>query len=404
MISAHLHQQHVRPGTERGQVLVIVGLGLTALIAMVGLVMDGGHAWGRQRETQNAADATAEAGTVVIQQKFVAEAYGEVPPTDGDVGCAVRRAADANDVVFEGAVYTDAYGTPLSPELAVGDCAPGGGGGIRAEAQGVQATTSQSFDTFLVRVVGIDQLETTADATAVVGAYGGHGNGPILPITIPLTFTTCDSLEQEYVVGEGAWAFRETEAERTAATLVTIPLCDQAPGSVGWLDYGCRPNLEQMITDPCRLSIPIPDWLHTQSGNVNNLETLIREYTGPSMTVPDDAIVSLPIHTNTCDVDPGGSDRCPPAADDDAQWSGNGDNLYYYVTGWVGFMVDQAHTSGGDQECQQDPGTPKLVNPIPAGKVGCVKGWFTSEITPGPILIGPIDTESPGEIGVTLVE
>lgn len=387
---------------ERGQVLVIVGLGLTALIAMVGLVMDGGHAWGRQRETQNAADATAEAGTVVIQQKFVAEAQGTTPTTDGDVGCAVRRAADANGVVFEDAVYTDAFGTPLSPEIPVGDCLSGGGGAIPSSAQGVQATTSQLFDTFLVRVVGIDQLETVADATAVVGTYAGHGNGPILPITIPLTFKTCDSVEGDYVVGEGAWAFRE-EGERTAANLVTIPLCDLAPGSVGWLDYGCQPNLEQMISDPCRLEIPIPDWLHTQTGNVNNLETLIREYTGPSPAVPDDAIVSLPIHTNSCDVDPGNTDRCPPG-DDAAQWSGDGDNLYYYVTGWVGFMVDQAYTGGNDIECQQPYGTPQLVNPIPAGKVGCVKGWFTSEITPGPIVIGPIDINSPGEIGVTLVE
>ena len=36
------------------------------LIAMVGLVIDGGYAWGRQRITQNGADAIAKAGSVVI--------------------------------------------------------------------------------------------------------------------------------------------------------------------------------------------------------------------------------------------------------------------------------------------------------------------------------------------------
>ena len=38
---------------ERGQILVIVGLGMVALIAMVGLVIDVGFGWAHQREAQN---------------------------------------------------------------------------------------------------------------------------------------------------------------------------------------------------------------------------------------------------------------------------------------------------------------------------------------------------------------
>ena len=50
---------------ERGQVLVIVAGALVALIAMVGLVIDGGYAWGQQRDTQNGADAAAKAETAL---------------------------------------------------------------------------------------------------------------------------------------------------------------------------------------------------------------------------------------------------------------------------------------------------------------------------------------------------
>lgn len=389
---------------ERGQILAIVAVGMISIIAMVGLIIDGGFAWAQQRETQNGADAVAFAGATVIQQNI-----GGTPRTDGDVGCAVEQASEANLVELEAAVYTNAYGDPLFPEAPVGPCQLGSVVAIPSGAQGVADEASQAFDTFLMRVVGFDQMTATADATAVVGRHAGV-TGAILPVTIPLSFSTCDSSLTEFKVGEGAWAFRPDETDRTAATLVTLPLCDAGPGSVGWLDMECRSNISEFITNPCELEIPIPDWLHTQTGNVNNLEDLIRDYSGgttlgdpASWGIADDSIVSIPIHTNTCDEDPGDFSYCPPTNAVEDQWQGDGDNLYYYVNGWVGFMVDQAHTSGGDLPCRQAPGTPVLVNPVPAGKVGCLKGWFVEQIAPGPIVVGEIDPNQPGAIGVILV-
>ena len=54
------------PNRERGQMLVIVALGLTVLIAMAGLIIDGGMALSNRRQVQNAADAAALAGTRVL--------------------------------------------------------------------------------------------------------------------------------------------------------------------------------------------------------------------------------------------------------------------------------------------------------------------------------------------------
>ena len=54
------------PKRERGQMLVIVALGLTVLIAMAGLIIDGGMALSNRRQVQNAADAASLAGTRVL--------------------------------------------------------------------------------------------------------------------------------------------------------------------------------------------------------------------------------------------------------------------------------------------------------------------------------------------------
>ena len=47
---------------QRGQILVLFTLALVAMIAMVGLVIDGGAAYAQRRAQQNAADLAALAG------------------------------------------------------------------------------------------------------------------------------------------------------------------------------------------------------------------------------------------------------------------------------------------------------------------------------------------------------
>ncbi len=49
-------------GRERGQVVVIFAMALVALLAMVGLVLDGGSTFAQRRDQQNAADLAALAG------------------------------------------------------------------------------------------------------------------------------------------------------------------------------------------------------------------------------------------------------------------------------------------------------------------------------------------------------
>jgi hypothetical protein len=396
---------------ERGQVLVIVAMGMVAIVAMVGLVIDGGYAWTRQRDTQNGADAVAKAGTIVVQH-YIA---GDTPaPNDYDVACAAEAAAASNGVVIEAAEYTDFQGEPLNPAMAVGTCTVDLGTGIPVGAQGVKARTSETFETFLMPVIGVPQLTTIADAIAVVGAQDAIAGGA-LPVTFPESSSTCDRINPvDFTIraddGDLIWEPYEIidEADATTANLAIVPLCDVAPGSVGWLDWDCGQNLAQSIEDPCEVFIPIPAWVHTQTGNVNSLEDELNQFAGsdPGTPEPEDTVVALPVHDFTCgqdhpDADPTSACTGPPAF---PEWSGNGNNLYYHVPYWIGFKLDGAYTGGNDPECGEPEGLPLIENPDPPGKVGCLKGWFVAQFSaPGPISIRPI---SPGEnvpLRVTLI-
>lgn len=404
---------------ERGQVLVIVAMGMVVIVAMVGLVIDGGYAWIRQRDTQNGADAVAKAGTIVVQH-YIA---GETPtPNDNDVACAVAEAAAANGVTVEATEYTNHAGDPLVPAVAVGTCTTNLGVGIPSGAQGVKALASETFDTFLMSVIGVPQLTSTADAIAVVGTLQGIPGGA-LPVTYPETGTICDRINPvDFAIRADdedpstPWEPYEIidVADADADNLAIVPLCDIAPGSVGWLDWGCGQNLSQAITDPCELFIPIPAWVPTKTGNVNSLEDELNGYTGGpagwGIPEPEDMVLAIPIHDFTCRHDVPDPDPLPHPPNECTgpppfpEWSGNGNNLHYHIPYWVGFKLDAAHTQGGDDECGEPDGQPLIENPDPPGKVGCLKGWFVDRFdAPGPIGIQPITPGSPLPLVVTLI-
>ena len=412
--------------SESGQVLVIVAMALIALIAMVGLVIDGGYAWGRQRITQNGADAIAKAGSIVIL-----EWLDERPRTIGDVGCAVELAEAENEVDIERAVFTDHTGQPIVPEVAVPDCDTTGP--IPPTAQGVRAETSQTFDTFLMSVIGFPRLTATANATAIVGPITGSGVG--LPVTFPQTMELCDESGDIHTIrdwneadfdgtglNDGEWTPYEilpVGSTLESGNLAIIPLCTTAPGSVGWLDFGCG-NLADQITDPCDIFVNIPGWVETHTGNINCCEGELGTYHGdePGVYEEDgvdddddvDVPVKLPIHTTTCEDAPtpeafdsdgdGDADTLTPCPG--GQWDGQGNNLDYGVPFWVAFVLDEAHVQGADNECEELPGAPQLVEPD--GLIGCLKGWFIERIgPPDSVSIGDVNPGDDVDLGITLI-
>lgn len=383
-----------RTRSSDGQVLVIVAAGMLALIAMVGLIIDGGYALGQQRRAQNAADGVAMAGTAVIQEYLSSVTS---PPSGGDVGCAVAAAAAAHGIGLEKAEFTDYQGNPT---VVVPPC--GSSSTIPTNSQGVKGTTSHEFETFLMRALGFTTLTTTADATAVVGTPAGvcpasSGCG-VLPVTFPRTVDTCDGTNNR-VIGEGEWRILEEGEPLDSANLAIVPLCRKAPGAVGWLDFGCG-NLDAHITSPCNQYIAIPAWLDTSPGNPNCCESQLNASAGASPGVAEEAdqVLYVPIHDNTCGSKPADTDPVCPGGN----WTGEGAGVHYHIPYWVGFKLDGAFTQGSDQECNQLPGGPPAGG---NGATGCLKGWFVSKITaPGAVVLGPVSPGGPVALAITLVE
>ncbi len=57
-----MHPTNSCPRREPGQIIVIFALALVVIVAMVGLVLDGGSTFAQRRTQQNAADLAALAG------------------------------------------------------------------------------------------------------------------------------------------------------------------------------------------------------------------------------------------------------------------------------------------------------------------------------------------------------
>ena len=76
----------------KGQTLVIVAVGMVVLVGMVGLVIDVGMQWGDNRGSQNASDASAEAGAVVLMEYMLGATHDDADVLDAveDAACSRR--------------------------------------------------------------------------------------------------------------------------------------------------------------------------------------------------------------------------------------------------------------------------------------------------------------------------
>jgi len=380
------HNRH-----PRGQVLVIVAVAMVAIVAMVGLVVDGGFAWGKQRDTQNAADAAAEAGAIVMAQRLA----GVVPTkTDADVERAVLLAGSENAVDPPDAWYTNITGDLLDPTGAVttnrADAAKVGDDTIPLNAAGVEAIGSQSFPTFLVRVIGFDQLTVTAPATAVAGyvtdVCSAEAGCDVIPVTVPVTVLGCDGQnDPEPADPVTDWS--------VTTTPITVPLCKNGPGNVGWLDWtptgGGTSELEDSIRFPDNDQMTIPDWFYvTATGNINStqIEDALNERWGGEVAL-------IPQFDATCDAAPTGPglNDCPAG-----NLGGNGSNQYYHLPQFAAFQF----CGGTPNWCDGSGGAPAYAKgayitgsdaatcDTGNGGTSCLAGRFVNFLG-GPYTVGP---------------
>ncbi len=352
--------------TARGQVLAIMGIGLTAMLLMAALIIDGGNAWAQQRGNQNASDSASLAGSSVILRNMAAGG-GQ---TNRDVLDAVEAAFAANNTDYESAHYIDFARNDLGP--IPNDTAPIP---LGANAPvGVRATGTRTFETYLAKLGGVGTLGTTAVATSVAGTAEGvcaadDGCG-LLPITFSVNVTDCAG-NGNIQIGEDLWPIVDlatARADTSRTYMATYPLCKVGPGGVGYLDFGCGGNLAAQILNPCHDAFEIPTWIHTSPGNPNSVENEVNTYAGK--------VVLIPLFDATCrDVPVSGLTQ-------DCTDPGNGNNLYYHIPKFVAMLLDHAYIQGNNgPACNTAPGIPIGGN----GGTSCLEGWFVEYITQGPV-------------------
>jgi hypothetical protein len=226
-----------------------------------------------------------------------------------------------------------------------------GNGSIPPNAAGVRARADQSFETFLARVIGFIQFTASADATArsgwLTGTCESDAGCGVMPVTIPVTQLGCDGTNHPAPVIDGdgdkiLWTSPSSE-------IVVLPLCTNAPGNVGWLDWtpnggtpGCsgtgKDELACLLENPQNPGMRWPGWYYVpETGNPNSgpMQAALNDFDG--------SIVLIPQFDLTCNTQPSGPGvtDCPLA-----NVGGNGNQQWYHLAGMSSFKL--CTDSGGD--------------------------------------------------------
>lgn len=134
---------------ERGQAMVLVALFLGGLVAVAGLVADGGLLLAQRRDLQGVADAAAAAGAMQIDE----DAYRASQGTQVVLDVAAAEAAAIRYVIGEdGMDYA-----------------------VRADGARVEVDVSRGATTAFLKVLGVTHVEISARAAAEprYGVSGG---------------------------------------------------------------------------------------------------------------------------------------------------------------------------------------------------------------------------------------
>jgi Flp pilus assembly protein TadG len=403
MLRRHRHPRNPRSG----QALVVFALALVGMLAMVGLIIDGGNAFAQQRQTQNGIDAAAEAGAVQLVRRQVGLA-GTEAEWDTRVNTAVTATAAANGITsLATSEYTDLAGSILGPV---------GTGTIPANAVGVHARGDRNFATFVAGVIGLNAFTATAEATAVSGPTISTALGAVIPLTFPVILTQCES-------GGGSTRlyhpFGNAEWPTGPNNMVALPLCNNGPGNIGWIDWtppnGGVPEIADFILgNQLSPQITAPKWHYiTETGGNTSLDAAMDTLEGTEILIPiydahaDDPATSAVDESllGTCDAEPDepktSINNCPIA---DIGFNGQG---WYFLVTFGKFQLEHSYIQGNHQTECNDPSLASAASPTTSGNPinNCLIGYFKERVIAGNVTVGggpPTSTLTP--YGVQLIK
>ncbi len=260
-----VHQAH----DERGQALPFVILFMLVLLGIVALVLDGGYAYAQRRFMQNAADAGALSAALRILQ-------GEW--RDATVRQVATYYAQHNGASSATLTYLDANQQPL-PDPADGM--------VPTDAVWVRVTAVRSFPTFMARVLAVNNMTVSAQATArATEAPMPSQFLGLAPLSVPINFyescgvpgIACNIWDPSY---GRAWGIPANEFKSV------IDLSD------GTYHGSINQRLREWTYSGYDAPIPTGTWLPTVNGDHGNniggaLRDRITDY--PAGTDPDGVI------------------------------------------------------------------------------------------------------------------
>ena len=194
---------------QRGQIIVVFALAAFAMIAMVGLVLDGGSTYAQRRGQQNAADLAALAG---------ANAW----ILDTNTGTRDASAIAAAEAVATQGGYTDGVdgATVTVTPAAYGDL-----------AATVQVDIGAPHDNAFASIVGMPTWGVSTTATAIAGP-GGNADGPA-----PIMFNVGvygGGVQPDGIYADPAHPFTFGDGNGD------VP---NNPGDIAWTDFGQPANV-----------------------------------------------------------------------------------------------------------------------------------------------------------------
>ena len=429
---------------ERGQAIVVMVGVILLSVTMLAVIVDGGNVMTQQRVVQTGADSVAEAGAIILASRL-ANAATPSGGWDAAVSAKIASTAVASGITIKAAYYTDICGIPLksngsaaltgsnenlSEAVQVGSGGLPGGTATTPDCPsltvgpvaGVLVLGEKNVGAYVARAIGVASFKVDTRATAVSGyLQGACGSSQgvwcaVLPIAIPVNAVLCDG-SNNVVLGSTAWPWN---------TVLTVPLCKNSPGNVGWLDWtppgGGANEIVCEIVNPNNPAITLPSWQYVAAtGNTNGggsctdattgitysgVEAAVRKYDGQAVLIPQ---FDMTCRTSNSDPNPTNTapaiNTAPNFGCPNAPGGGNGQNIWYRMPSFAYFKLCDPTMSGcGGRMGAYMSGTNKAECDTGNGATSCLVGEFIDILGSGTVGPGVGSGTGSKTLGIQLIK
>lgn len=250
---------------EHGQSILIIALLMVGMIAMMGLIFDGGNAYIQRRRMQNAVDSGALAGGRALAYQLVTD-----NPNDYPVQKAVNDFVQANGGSIENihAVYVNAQGTPTGIVGAYGSIPP--------NTRGISVTESTAFQTYFLKSLNVDIGNVSAAALVMTGQPEPNN---LWPMTVQTNTLESSALLPNVCSFDPGAAPCQIWGQGTG------------PGSLQYQSFKICDTSANFMTNvlagnQTSGTVSVGDWICTSTGTMSTAKDYLPSYINKDITIP----------------------------------------------------------------------------------------------------------------------